>query len=142
MERSLAAAPQEAVAAPLSHKPSLTGLTRAGLAEALRAIDMPEREIRMRVAQLWHWIYFQGAASFDAMLNVSKVMRAKLARALHPGAGPQVVNEQISSDGTRKWLIRLPPRGRARQGRGSGMRLYSRKRPRHALRFEPGRLHP
>ncbi|HUO54217.1 MAG TPA: 23S rRNA (adenine(2503)-C(2))-methyltransferase RlmN, partial [Rhodoblastus sp.] len=59
-------------------KPSLLGLTRAGLAEALRAIGTPEREIRMRVAQLWHWIYFQGARDFDAMLNVSKVMRQKL----------------------------------------------------------------
>ena len=60
-------APSSAPAA----RTSLLGLTRAGLAEALAAIGVPERERRMRVAQLWHWIYFQGATSFDAMLNVS-----------------------------------------------------------------------
>jgi 23S rRNA (adenine2503-C2)-methyltransferase len=89
-------------------KPSLLGLTRAGLAEALRAIETPEREIRMRVAQLWHWIYFQGAQNFDVMLNVSKVMRQKLAEH-YSLARPTVVEEQISVDGTRKWLIRMAP---------------------------------
>ncbi len=89
-------------------KPSLMGLTRAGLAEALRAIDVPEREIRMRVAQLWHWIYFQGAQNFDVMLNVSKVMRQKLAEK-YSLTRPQVVEEQVSVDGTRKWLIRMAP---------------------------------
>jgi len=89
-------------------KPSLVGLTRAGMAEALRGMDVPEREIRMRVAQLWHWIYFQGAREFDVMLNVSKVMRQRLA-AVYSLTRPQVVEEQISVDGTRKWLIRMPP---------------------------------
>ncbi len=89
-------------------KPSLMGLTRSGLAEALRKIDTPEREIRMRVAQLWHWIYFHGAQNFDVMLNVSKVMRQKLDEA-YSLARPQVVEEQVSVDGTRKWLIRMPP---------------------------------
>ena len=89
-------------------KPSLLGLTRAGLAEALRAIGTPEREIRMRVAQLWHWIYFQGARDFDAMLNVSKVMRQKLGEH-YSLAQPEVVEEQVSADGTRKWLIRMAP---------------------------------
>ncbi len=59
-------------------KPSLLGLTRAGLADALGAVGVPERERRMRVTQLWQWIYFQGATSFDAMLNVSKVLRASV----------------------------------------------------------------
>ena len=108
MERSFAGAPQEAVAASMSHNPSLTGLTRAGLAEALRAIETPDREIRMRVAQLWHWIYFHGVREFDAMLNVSKVMRVKLAQH-YTLARPEVVEEQISTDGTRKWLIRMAP---------------------------------
>jgi len=71
-------------------------------------MDVPEREIRMRVAQLWHWIYFQGAREFDVMLNVSKVMRQRLA-AVYSLTRPQVVEEQISVDGTRKWLIRMPP---------------------------------
>ena len=89
-------------------KPSLLGLTRAGLAEALRAMDTPEREIRMRVSQLWHWIYFQGAQNFDVMLNVSKAMRQKLSEH-YSLTRPQVVEEQVSVDGTRKWLIRMAP---------------------------------
>lgn len=90
------------------HKPSLVGLTRAQLAQALVAINVPERELKMRVAQLWHWIYFHGASSFDAMLNISKSMRQHLA-AHYSLARVQVVEEQISQDGTRKWLMRLPP---------------------------------
>lgn len=89
-------------------KPSLVGLTRAQLSEQLGAIGVPERERRMRVGQLWHWIYFQGAATFDVMLNVSKVLRAQLAEH-YTLARPQVVAAQLSKDGTRKWLIRMPP---------------------------------
>ena len=89
-------------------RPSLVGCTRAQLADALRAIDVPEREVRMRVGQLWHWIYFHGARDFDRMLNVSKVLRQTLGEA-YTLERPQVVIEQVSSDGTRKWLIRMPP---------------------------------
>ncbi len=88
-------------------KPSLLGLTRAQLADALRALDIPEREIRMRVNQLWNWIYFHGVPDFDRMLNVSKALRARLADA-YTLARPEVVSEQVSVDGTRKWLIRMP----------------------------------
>jgi len=87
---------------------SLVGKTRAQLAEALAAIGVPERERRMRVGQLWHWIYYQGSTSFDVMLNVSKALRAKLAET-YTLDRPQVVAAQLSLDGTRKWLIRLPP---------------------------------
>jgi 23S rRNA (adenine2503-C2)-methyltransferase len=87
---------------------SLVGLTRAELADALRAIETPERDIKMRVSQLWHWIYFQGAREFDPMLNVSKVQRARLAER-YTLARPEVTSQQVSSDGTRKWLIRMPP---------------------------------
>ncbi len=87
---------------------SLAGATRLELAAALAEIDVPERETRMRVAQLWHWIYNQGAPSFDAMLNISKVLRGKLANQFTL-ARPQMVSEQVSTDGTRKWLIRLEP---------------------------------
>jgi 23S rRNA (adenine2503-C2)-methyltransferase len=107
--------PAETSSIPPAEKPSLAGLTRAGMAEALREIGTPEREIRMRVAQLWHWIYFQGAREFDAMLNVSKVMRQKLAEH-YTLARPEVVEEQVSTDGTRKWLIRMPPVDRLDKG--------------------------
>jgi 23S rRNA (adenine2503-C2)-methyltransferase len=88
-------------------KRSLVGLDRAQLAEALGEIGVAERERRMRVAQLWQWIYFRGVRSFDAMTNVSKDLRAKLAEHFTLER-PEVVAEQVSSDGTRKWLIRLP----------------------------------
>ena len=107
--------PPEPSSVPLATRPSLVGLTRAGLSDALREIGTPEREIRMRVAQLWHWIYFQGARDFDAMLNVSKVMRQKLAEHFTL-ARPEVVEEQVSSDGTRKWLIRMAPVDRLDKG--------------------------
>ena len=89
-------------------RPSLLGLTREGLAQALASIGTPEREIRMRVNQLWHWIYFQGATDFSAMTNIAKALRGKLAEHFTL-ARPEVIAEQVSKDGTRKWLIRMPP---------------------------------
>ncbi|KAF0127644.1 MAG: rlmN [Methylocystaceae bacterium] len=89
-------------------KPSLSGMTRAEIADALRALALPERENRMRVSQLWHWIYFRGARDFGEMLNVSKAMRSQLADAFDLRL-PEIVEEQISVDGTRKWLLRLRP---------------------------------
>ena len=61
---------------------SLAGATRRELGAALAGVGVPEREIRMRVAQLWHWIYHAGATSFDPMGNVSKVLRATLSGAV------------------------------------------------------------
>ncbi|MFT0861393.1 23S rRNA (adenine(2503)-C(2))-methyltransferase RlmN [Ancylobacter sp. G4_0304] len=87
---------------------SLAGLDRAGLSQALADIGLPERERRMRVSQLWHWIYLRGATSFDEMTNVGKGLREKLSAAFTLDR-PEVVVEQVSNDGTRKWLLRLPP---------------------------------
>ena len=53
-------------------KPSLVGLPRAELAEALGAAGVPERQRRMRVQQIWHWLYVRGAQDFDAMTTLSK----------------------------------------------------------------------
>jgi len=94
-------------------KPSLIGLSRAGLAEALAAIGVPEAQQRMRVGQLWHWLYVRGACDFAAMSNVSKELRSKLAEA-YSLSRPEIVTEQVSEDGTRKWLLRFPPRGAGR----------------------------
>ena len=91
-------------------KLSLVGFGRAALQEKLAEIGVPAREQRMRVNQLWHWIYHRGASSFDAMLNVSKTLRATLDDAFTLDR-PEIVSEQISKDGTRKWLIRMPPMG-------------------------------
>ncbi len=97
--------PLERYVAP--EKPSLVGLTRAQLAEALGTVGVPEKQRKMRVQQLWHWIYFRGATSFDAMTSVSKDLRALLSQHFTVDR-PEVVAEQVSVDGTRKWLLRLP----------------------------------
>jgi 23S rRNA (adenine2503-C2)-methyltransferase len=88
-------------------KPSLIGLSRAELGEALGSVGVPEGQRKMRVQQLWHWIYFRGFTSFDAMTSVSKELRAVLAERFTLDR-PEVVAEQVSVDGTRKWLLRLP----------------------------------
>ncbi len=106
---SIVKAAQVAVAT-RDDKPSLLGLTRAGLADALRSIGIDEKQIRMRVAQLWHWIYWRGVDDFAAMTNIAKGLRAELAEHFVVGR-PELVTEQISVDGTRKWLFRFPARG-------------------------------
>jgi 23S rRNA (adenine2503-C2)-methyltransferase len=88
-------------------KPSLVGLSRAELSERLADIGVAPPQQKMRVQQLWHWIYFRGASSFEEMTSVSKDTRAKLAERFTVDR-PEVVAEQISNDGTRKWLLRLP----------------------------------
>ena len=88
-------------------KPSLVGLSRAQLGEALATVGVPPAQRNMRVQQIWHWLYVRGARDFDAMTSVSKELRAALA-AQFTLARPEVVAEQISTDGTRKWLLRLP----------------------------------
>ncbi len=98
-------APLERYVAP--EKPSLIGLTRAQLGALLGAIGVPADQRKMRVQQLWHWIYFRGFTDFDRMTSVSKGLRAKLAENFTLDR-PEVVAEQVSVDGTRKWLLRLP----------------------------------
>jgi 23S rRNA (adenine2503-C2)-methyltransferase len=88
-------------------QPSLVGLSRDELVQALGTVDVPERQRRMRAQQIWHWLYVRGAQNFDTMTTLSKEVRAALAQRFTL-ARPDVVAEQISVDGTRKWLIRLP----------------------------------
>jgi len=88
-------------------KPSLVGMTRAELGDVLGRLGVPENQRKMRVQQLWHWIYFRGFTAFDAMTSVSKDLRALLAD-YYTLDRPEVVAEQVSVDGTRKWLMRLP----------------------------------
>jgi 23S rRNA (adenine2503-C2)-methyltransferase len=98
-------APLEAYVPPA--RPSLIGLSRAELAECLAAVGIAPAQRKMRVQQLWHWIYFRGARNFDEMTSVSKETRARLEERFTVDR-PEVVAEQVSSDGTRKWLLRLP----------------------------------
>jgi 23S rRNA (adenine2503-C2)-methyltransferase len=91
-------------------KPCLAGLGRSGLVAALAAVGVPDRQLKMRAGQLWSWIYVRGVTSFAAMSDVSKDLRARLAQA-YSLARPEIVREQVSEDGTRKWLLRLSKRG-------------------------------
>jgi 23S rRNA (adenine2503-C2)-methyltransferase len=86
---------------------SLIGLSRSELAETLGLLGVPQNQRRMRAAQLWGWIYQRGVTDFAAMTNVSKDIRQRL-DGLASLARPEIVSEQVSSDGTRKWLLRLP----------------------------------
>lgn len=88
-------------------KPSLIGLSRTELADRLGDIGVAPAQRKMRVQQLWHWLYFRGAQSFDDMTSISKGIRTELSQHFTVDR-PEVVAEQISNDGTRKWLLRLP----------------------------------
>jgi 23S rRNA (adenine2503-C2)-methyltransferase len=89
-------------------RPSLVGQSRESLMKLLGCVDVPEKQRKMRANQLWHWIYHKGVTDFSAMSNVSKELREKLEGAFQiPRL--EIVTEQVSTDGTRKWLLRLAP---------------------------------
>ncbi len=86
---------------------NLAGLTRAELKAALVAAEVASPDkAKMRAAQLWRWVHHYGATDFERMTDVAKPMRAALADAFTL-ARPEVIERQVSSDGTRKWLIRM-----------------------------------
>jgi 23S rRNA (adenine2503-C2)-methyltransferase len=89
-----------------SAKSSLIGLSRAELAARMAALGVPERQTRMRARQLWSWLYVRGETDFFAMTDIAKDLRAELA-ANFTLARPTIMTEQVSVDGTRKWLLRL-----------------------------------
>jgi 23S rRNA (adenine2503-C2)-methyltransferase len=97
------APPPEAMGEALNEKRNLVGLSRAQLAEAMAALG----EKPFRAKQLWHWIYHRGETEFAAMTTLSKDFRQRLA-ATCVVSRPEVAVAQISQDGTRKWLLRLP----------------------------------
>jgi len=86
--------------------PNLVGLTRDQLRDALVAAGTPEKQAKMRVGQVWQWLYHWGVRDFAQMTNLAKDYRALLA-ANFVIALPQVVSRQTSSDGTRKYLVRI-----------------------------------
>ncbi len=89
---------------------SLIGLNRAQIAARLAGIGVPEKQLRMRTLQLWSWMYGHGASNFDAMTNIAKPLRAELENRFAIER-PEIVTEQVSSDGTRKWLLKLTSSG-------------------------------
>lgn len=93
---------------PNDFRPTLVGLSHDELAAILHRANVPEKQRKMRMRQIWHWIYQRGVTDFAKMTDISKELRAKLDETFVIGR-PTVVTEQISSDGTRKWLLRLAP---------------------------------
>jgi 23S rRNA (adenine2503-C2)-methyltransferase len=87
---------------------SLAGLDRTQLKAALAEAGVAEKSLAMRSSQLWNWIYVQGARDFGTMTNLARDFRALLDERFTL-ARPEVVTEQISKDGTRKWLLRTGP---------------------------------
>ncbi|MEO1265401.1 MAG: 23S rRNA (adenine(2503)-C(2))-methyltransferase RlmN, partial [Pseudomonadota bacterium] len=72
---------------------------------------VPERQMKMRLQQVWSWLYVRGARDIDEMSDVSKAVRAAIAERADLDR-PEIVSEQVSEDGTRKWLLKLASRGR------------------------------
>jgi 23S rRNA (adenine2503-C2)-methyltransferase len=85
---------------------NLVGLTREQMREALIEIGTPEKQAKMRVGQIWQWIYLWGKRDFAEMTNLSKAFRAELAEVFVIET-PEVVTRQVSEDGTRKYLVRI-----------------------------------
>ena len=90
------------------NRPSLIGLSPDALKIALTAAGVPEKSVRMRVSQLWNWIYVHGAKDFAAMTNLARDFR-KLLEDNFTLARPEIITAQVSNDGTRKWLLRTGP---------------------------------
>jgi len=85
----------------------LVGLSKAEIREALEAAGLDARQAKLRAKQIWHWIYNRGATDFAAMTDIAKAQHPWLAERFVVGR-PDVVVEQVSTDGTRKWLLKTP----------------------------------
>ncbi|MEM6648733.1 MAG: 23S rRNA (adenine(2503)-C(2))-methyltransferase RlmN [Pseudomonadota bacterium] len=91
------------------NKISLYGLGREAMADRFAAdLGLEPKSARMRARQVWQWIYHFGLTSFEDMTNIAKLMRAKLT-SLYDLSRPEIIERQISKDGTRKYLIRFSP---------------------------------
>jgi 23S rRNA (adenine2503-C2)-methyltransferase len=83
----------------------LVGLSKPQLREVLQAAGLEEKQAKLRAKQLWHWIYNRGITDFAAMTDIAKAQRPWLAERFVISR-PEVVTAQVSTDGTRKWLLR------------------------------------
>ncbi|AHD02784.1 23S rRNA (adenine(2503)-C(2))-methyltransferase RlmN [Leisingera methylohalidivorans] len=91
---------------PEGGKVNLVGLTRERMREVLIEHGTPEKQAKMRVGQIWQWIYQWGKRDFADMTNLAKAYRAELADIFEVRI-PEVVSKQVSTDGTRKYLVRI-----------------------------------
>jgi 23S rRNA (adenine2503-C2)-methyltransferase len=89
-------------------KPTLVGLTPDALEKQLADFGAPEKQAGMRARQIFQWIYWYGHTDFEPMTNLGKALRDDLADGFSL-ARPEIVEQQVSEDGTRKWLLRFAP---------------------------------
>ncbi|MDG1152898.1 MAG: 23S rRNA (adenine(2503)-C(2))-methyltransferase RlmN [Hyphomicrobiales bacterium] len=87
-------------------KRSLMGLPRDQLSEALNILDIPEKQKNMRLNQVWGWLYNKGSKSIDEMTTLSLDLRKELENHFDLSR-PLISEDQISEDGTRKWLLKF-----------------------------------
>ena len=90
----------------IEDKRSLMGLPREQLSEALNVLDIPERQKNMRLNQVWGWLYNKGSKSIDEMTTLSLDLRRELENHFDLSR-PEISEDQISKDGTRKWLLKF-----------------------------------
>jgi 23S rRNA (adenine2503-C2)-methyltransferase len=83
----------------------LVGLTKEQIRSVLEQAGLEPRQAKLRSKQLWHWIYNRGISDFSAMSDVAKPQRSWFADRFIISR-PEVVEAQVSSDGTLKWLLK------------------------------------
>lgn len=89
-------------------KISLIGASRSEIATHLLTIGIDSEQVNMRTKQIFHWIYNHGLSDWTKMHNISKPLREKLASHFSLKR-PQIIERHMSTDGTRKYLIRMAP---------------------------------
>jgi 23S rRNA (adenine2503-C2)-methyltransferase len=83
----------------------LVGLSKTQIRAALESAGLDPRQAKLRAKQIWHWIYNRGLGDFLGMTDIAKTQQPWLTERFVISR-PEVVEAQVSSDGTRKWLLR------------------------------------
>ena len=97
-----------AAKAPVDNRIRLVGLGRKEIAQHLTEFGIDPKKVRMRTKQIFQWIYNFGATDWSQMTNIAKSLQNELGTAFSL-ARPEIIERQISVDGTRKYLIRMAP---------------------------------
>ena len=103
--------PVDPVPVPRAVKPradgrsELVGLPKDAIRASFESAGLEPRQAKLRAKQVWHWIYNRGITDFAAMSDIAKPQRGWFAERFVISR-PEVVEAQVSSDGTRKWLLK------------------------------------
>jgi len=108
MSTTLISYAPDGIALQTDNRIRLVGLGRNEIAQHLTEFGIEPKKVRMRTKQIFHWIYNYGVTDWSEMTNIAKGLRAQLAQHFSL-ARPEIVERQISVDGTRKYLIRMAP---------------------------------